>query len=442
MVKKLEIGSSPLSNTGTTEAPSSPPPVCQPPLAPETSSVASYQPRQGLTSAAPEYATSSAGPSLTPDEFRRLAAEEQAKGLALRGGFESVKDSLGAMIDEPSRENRLALANRFASSPRFQELLKKVPRDQVELALESLIEQRAPNASPQTRADLKQAMTKLISDDVKVQTSQVLKKAVAEQLSAAAEKFEKTAADPKALEALVTALKTLETPPQSEAARTRAASLREGLGLETDGPASPESLRDALRGRAGLMKKEVERVATGGVGTLYDSLKLHSAVAGEVLKRNGVESGSWAAAGPELVRGQAEANVTDRFVSKTISSLALAASGSGALPALGFHAFDVNAKWAEVDRSRAGVSAGTADLSAVKAATREAQVVTAEGLIAGVFAGKSGGAFIHDFEGAAHVVGHLAKDGALVAGAQLAEKLLHPHAEGAEGDAISRATGK
>lgn len=444
MVKKLEPGSSgPLlqtSATDATETKSSAPLVCQQP-APGTSSVASYQPRQGLSPAAPEASASTSGPALTPDELRRLAADEQAKGLALRGGFESVKDALAAMIDDGSRENGLALANRFASSAQFQKLLKNVPREQVELALESLIEQRAPDASPERKAQLLKAMTKLISDDVKVQTAQTLKKAVAEQLSAATDKFEKTAGDPKALDAIVTALKMLETPPQPEAAKTRAASLREGLGLEIDRPASPEALREALLARAGLMKKEAERVGRGGEGTLYESLKLHSAVAGEVLKRNGVEPGSWAASGPDLIKGEAEVNADARFWSKAISSVALAMSGAGALPVLGFHALDVNAKWAQVDRSRAGVSAGTADLSAVKAATREAQIVTAEGLIAGAFAGKSG-LLLHHFEALSQTAAHGAVDVGIIVGAQVAEHLLHPPAQGVEGDAISRATGK
>lgn len=440
MVKKLEFGVAQTLSQCTAEAPEPQPLVCQPAPDTQTSSVASYQPRPWLSSMGAECAPTSA-PTLTPAEFQRLAADEKAKGAALRGGFASVKDALGSMIDEPSRENRLALANRLASSPKFQEMLKKVPREQVELALENLIEQRTPNASPQTRADLTKALTKLVSDDVKVQTAQTLKKAVAEQLSAAAAKFEKSAADPKALDAIMTALKTLETPPQSEAARSRAVSLREGLGLEIEGPVSPHALRDALLARAGLMKTEAEKVGSGGVGTLPDSLKLHSAVAGEVLERNGVERGSWAAAGPDLVRGEAGVNKDARSWSKAISSLALAASGAGALPVLGFHALDANAKWAEVGRSRAGVSAGTADLSAVKAATREAQIVTAEGLVSAAFAGKSGALLPH-FEALSHTVEHVGVDIAFISGAAAAEHLLHPPAEGVEGDAISRATGK
>jgi hypothetical protein len=377
---------------------------------------------------------------LSPAELQRLAEAEKTEGQMLQKGFGSILQALGAFIDCQDQSTRPALAVAMGKSREFQEMLKAVPREKVEFAIDALISERLPNATAEQREEVREAFTHEVNRNVLTSTAQQLKKSVTAQLTLASDRFEQAAKDPKQLDAMMANLARLEAKPMTAAKQAEASMLREALGVG-DGPISRDSLAKALTERAALMRNEAQVVSGGGETTLYQSLKLHSGLAKAMQTEQGVTPGSWASSGAELVMGRADADKNLVTVSKLLSSVALGVSGAGFLTIGAFNLPHVSAKWAEVDRARAGVSGGTADRAAVTGAQREAAIATAEALVAMAMGGKSPllqETPLHEVGG--HALKHAGAELGLFGVAHAAEHAAHPQAQGVDGDGVTRAT--
>ncbi|MBL8918223.1 MAG: hypothetical protein JNJ54_05145 [Myxococcaceae bacterium] len=427
--------------TGEPAASSPAAPLCKTPSTETTSAstLSAYQPASshGLGIGPAAAGGDEVGPACSPAELQRLADAEKANGKALQKGFSTILEPLGQFIDCQDQRTRPALAAAMAKSDEFQKMLKTVPRELVELAVEDLISQRLPNATPEEKQNVQRAFAREVNHNVRTNTAQQLRESVTHQLEVATERFERAAGDPKQLDLMLATLARFEAPPASAENRAAASALREALGVASDGQVTRESLSQSLKERAALMRQEAHIVGGGGETTLYRTLKLHSGMAKAMQAEQGVKPGSWSASGPALVESRAEADANLVAGSKLVSSIAMGVTG-GFLAVAAFNAPHLNAKWAEVDRARAGLSAGTADRSAVTAAERELVVAAGEAVFA-TFMARESSLLAHHSHDALKMLGHPAAEGLAGGLALQVEHAIKPAAQGVDGDGVSRA---
>lgn len=443
----LRVPSSRVSvSTETCESVSPPPPKNASASSPQNSTNAVVAWSPGAFSSGTGEVSSNGGASLSPQELQRLAEKNAKAQRALSDGLAAVFPKIEDAIDQlnsprASKQDRLAALNAFASkaagSKQFQELLKSASKDQVVKEFEAIVRDQCPNASPSQVKETVARLTEEISKNVLVGSAQTLKHAVTEQLTNAAASFEANAKDPKKLGELVDIITTLEKKPMSPENGVKALSLRVGLGLpDSHGPIDTASLATSLKARASLMRQEANRVGGGGETTLYQSLKLHSALGERMLEKSGVEPGSWASKGVSQIvaRGASDEALINEV--KLLCSIALSATHAHKATVMAFNVPHLAAKYSDIDRAKAGVSAGTAGEQAIFAATMKLVVAGSEALLATSMAGAPEA--LADTT-AAHTLEHMGTDLLLGRTAIALEHAIDPAPRPSNGDAISAA---
>lgn len=410
-----------------------------------------------------------AGPPCSPQELQ-LAMQAQRNHenavIALTNSLEPMRGAIEASKGNPGEYSvKLHEFELFVNKdPAFQKMMKTFSRAEISEALGRLVRDAAPNASEAHVSSIRDRLVSEIDQRILVGSAQEIRKAVVEKLETAASNFEKTANDPKELAQLADTLRQLEGPSATSAQRAQAEMLRGALGLAPEASLDPSSVRSALIAQAKLIGHEAERMSSAGETTLYRSLLLHSEVSGP----SAAAPGSWAAQGPRAVLGRAHSDEQAIAAAKIVSAVALGVASGGMGLSVGltgtagsaalfgggmaavFNAPGVITAWKEIDHARAGVAAGTADASAVKAATRKAWIETAELVIAAGTAGALGAHAVR--HGVGHGVAeavadatlkHAASDGgaelAIGAVALGAHHATQPEAIGSKGDGVNQA---
>ncbi|MFO0601055.1 MAG: hypothetical protein U0228_37445 [Myxococcaceae bacterium] len=368
----------------------------QPVPAKQTSNQVSAWEGSTTSSAENQSVESSSIQTVSPYELQQQQANEARQNALVDAGLQSVGKGLDALVaDEPEAE--LTLSSRVSSSPDFKRMLERVPREQVLDVVAFAFKKMNPRLTEAEVKKLTATFARHVDQFVRGEAAQRLKEDVASQLHRGAQQFNTTAANEAELQGLVAVLGKLESPGASKEDHARAADLRRRLGLD-DAAATVPNLRAALRVRAGLMEREARTVAESGETTLYRNLALHTG--GE---RAGVARGSWASEGKDLIERRATTDERELVVAKVLSSAALGvasggaawaaelgaagAMGLGATTAVAYNAPGLVNAFEEIDRAKAGDSAGTTDSRAVEFAKRKAAIAVAETATSAVMAG-------------------------------------------------------
>jgi hypothetical protein len=310
-----------------------------------------------------------------------LNARAELERTLLATALEDVAPGLdhAARAPGPGARSTQPFVNQVLRSPAFKVALQQLPRATLVAALEEQVRERRPDASPGQVTSITGRLAGEIELCLRTDTARRLREVAVAQLSQAAAEFRAAADSPVALAAIRDRLVELEAAGADD--RSRAPSLREGLGLEGGGRGeTPAQLVGALRARAALMEREAAALPQGEA-TLYRALLAHD-VGERYATQAGLAPGSWAASQLEAVRAKGEADQATYESGKLVASVVLAMApgtlGLGALTAAGttaaLQAPGVLAAYAEVHRAAATASAGTGPVDAEAQALRAARV--------------------------------------------------------------------
>jgi hypothetical protein len=383
------------------------------------------------TPAAPAAAPPPSTNSVEPWDEGSSTLSEQAcdatSGAALEAGaaadqalLAAALDDLGPAIDtylaSPRDERRaasLAIASRASQSKALLDAASHLPEGAVREALAVRVRDQHPEL---TEAEV-EAVVGVTADHVaqalRINAAQRMKDTAVRLLSAGAEGFRATAADPGRVQQLVTTLAKLEGPGATAAQLASADALRDGWGLERDGrPVTARRLSAALLARASLMQREAGAMEGRGENTLYRSLLTHD-VRAVFMHEAGIHFGSWAAAQVAAVKRRGETDEQDIKTTRLVTGLLLSGVTAG-LPAAisiassaAFAAPSLLVAFEEVNDAAAGASAGSAAPDAGRVAVRHANLELTE-TVASIGLGQLLGPLTHRARAAEDLVDHTA----------------------------------
>ncbi|MEW6433066.1 MAG: hypothetical protein AB1730_16300 [Myxococcota bacterium] len=340
-----------------------------------------------------------AGPALSPAELQASLARERALEAAVGKTLQRLDAALDHLAQQPReawQAASYAVAN-AASDPAFFEFSARIPREKVHAQVAEHLRLANPNLSEKDVEHLTTLVMKHLDANVAMAAAKRMQKLVAGKLEDAAGHFRSAAKDPAQLQQLSARLTHLERRGASEAELAAARTMRAGLGLEADTPATPAALKDAMLARATLMSGEAEMMRGAGEFTLYRRLLTHD-VRDVFMKEAGLRHGSWAVAGVAATHARGVADEDAIKHAKLMTSLAFTAvtagTGAGVLAGMGAAALSnvpsVALAWRAIDSAAAGASAGTAAADAEATARHNARLATIEAGAATAGAGLAG----------------------------------------------------
>lgn len=388
------------------------------------------------------YVVQAEGGGVSAQELQRQLAAGTQKEKVITDAFASVYRQLEKAIATDGRDVQ-PFVNAVTSRPEFSRALSTLSREEMQEGLTRLVRDARPELTPAEQKEIVGRLSKHIDEFVLVNSAKRLSERVAQKLEQSAVGFEATAKNPEQVQAIVKHLAKLESLGATNAQKKEAVALRAALGLpQDDRQVTPTALRESLNARAALMRHEGERVFAAGQTTTYRNVMLHSGLNEEFLREAGIKPGSWAARGSEAViaRGESDEHAIER--SKQLSAVALAmASGDNrvlnAAAAAAFGSLSVMAAEHELEAARAGLSAGTADLSAEDVAQNKLDVsqkaLAASVAIAAVMP------HAHGLDDAVNRVAEGVVELSLGQTEAIVEKAKRPEARGVQGDGVTRA---